>query len=145
VVSEQWSVVRKAGTGEAVIREHWLERHGARERAWRMIGARIPVMACVRIAAVVIALLLSVELSPVELSAKPAPHGSVTILVTDRSGGVVPGARIEIDRSSSVLGSILKTDSQGRAVLDLPQGGHVLSITCQGSCNGPDKSTCRAA
>jgi hypothetical protein len=97
-----------------------------------MIGARIFVMACVRIAAVVIALLLSVELSAVELSAQPAPRGNVTIQVTDTTGAVIPGARIEVDPSPSKPGSVFETDSQGRAALDLPKGAHVLSITFLG-------------
>jgi hypothetical protein len=89
-----------------------------------MIGARILVMACVRIAAVVIAVLLSVE-----LSAQPGPQGNVTVRVTDITGAAIPGARIEIDPWPSKSGSVLTTDSQGRAVLDLPAGVHVLSIT----------------
>ena len=35
----------------------------------------------------------------------------------------------EVDRSSSKPGAIFKTDSEGRAVLDLPAGAHILSIT----------------
>jgi Carboxypeptidase regulatory-like domain len=80
-------------------------------------------MAAARVAAVFVALIC------VELSAQPAPQGNVTIQVTDRSGAVVPGARIEIDHSPSKPGSVLTTDSQGRAALDLTIGVHTLSIT----------------
>ena len=94
-----------------------------------MIGSRVFVMTRVRISVVVIAVLLSVELSSVELFAQPAPQGNVTIQVKDFTGAVIPGARIEVDRSSSKPGAIFKTDSEGRAVLDLPAGAHILSIT----------------
>jgi len=84
-------------------------------------------MACVRISVVVIALLLSVE-----LSAQPAPQGRVTIQVTDTTGAVISGARIEIDPSPSTPGSVQETDQYGRAVLVLPIGAHTLSITFKG-------------
>jgi len=51
VVSEQWPVVRKTGNEgtreQGKNGEQWSE--GARERAWRMIGARIFIVDCVRI------------------------------------------------------------------------------------------------
>ncbi|MGO9797744.1 MAG: carboxypeptidase-like regulatory domain-containing protein [Terracidiphilus sp.] len=84
-------------------------------------------MACIRIAVVVISLFLSFE-----LSAQPAPQGNVTVQVTDRSGALVPGARIEIDLSASSPNCISKTDSQGRARFDLPTGAHTLSIAARG-------------
>ncbi len=80
-------------------------------------------MAAARIAAVFVALLC------VEVCAQPAPQGSVTVQVTDRTGAVIPGARIEIDASSSKPRPFLKTDGQGQAVLNLPAGAHTLSIT----------------
>jgi hypothetical protein len=89
-----------------------------------MIGARFLVMACVRIAAEVIFAFLSVE-----LSAQRASQGKVTIQVTEIAGVVTQGARIEIDPSPSKPESVFETDSQGRVVLDLPAGVHVLSIT----------------
>jgi|GEM_PF-3149294 len=83
-------------------------------------------MAVARIAAVFFALL------SVELSAQPAPQGSVTVQVTDRSGAVVPGARIEVDPSFSKPGSVFSTDSQGQAALELSEGSHVLSVVAPG-------------
>ena len=83
-------------------------------------------MAAARFAAVFVALL------SIELSSQPAPQKNLTIQVTDITGAVIPGARIEIDPSSSRPRPILKTDGQGRAVVDLPAGTHTLSITAPG-------------
>src|ERR1039458_3839076 len=79
-------------------------------------------MAHVRIAALAVALL------SVELSAQPAAQGHLTIQVTDTTGAVIQGARIEIDQSLPMPGPVLTTDGKGRAVLDLPVGVHTLSI-----------------
>ena len=97
-----------------------------------MIGARIFIMARVCISVVVIALLRSVEVSSVELSAQPAPQGSVNIQATVYCGDVLPGARIEVDPSPSKPGSVQETDRYGQAVLVLPIGVHTLSITFKG-------------
>jgi hypothetical protein len=91
-----------------------------------MIGAKIPAVACAPIVAVFVALLSA------ELSAQPTTQGNLTIQVTDITGAVIPGARIEIDPSASKPGPVLKTDSQGQAVLGLPVGAHTLSITAPG-------------
>ncbi len=97
-----------------------------------MIGARILVMTCVRIAAVVIALLLSVELSLVELSAQPVPQENVTIRVTDTTGAVIPGARIEFAPSSSGMQHFVIANGWGEATIQLPTGSHLLRISSIG-------------
>jgi hypothetical protein len=83
-------------------------------------------MAAPRIAAVLLAVLCA------ELSAQSAPQGSLTIQVSDRTGAVIPGARIEIDPSFSKPGILFSTNSQGQSTLDLSEGSHVLSVTAQG-------------
>jgi len=83
-------------------------------------------MTRVRIAAVFVALL------SIELSAQPAPQGSVAVQVTDPAGVVVPGARVRIDPWPSRHPPVLKTDSRGQFVLALPARAYTLSITCPG-------------
>jgi hypothetical protein len=83
-------------------------------------------MAAARIAAVFVALVC------IELSAQPATQASVTIQVTDTSGAVIPGARVEIDPSPSKPESALTTDNLGQAILDLPAGAYSLSISAPG-------------
>jgi len=86
------------------------------------ICIRIFPMASARIAAVFLALLCA------ELSAQPAPQGSVTVQVTDWTGAVIPGARVQVDPLPSKPESFLQTDAHGQAVLNLPAGAHTLSI-----------------
>ena len=86
-------------------------------------------MATARFAAVVIAFL------SLELFAQHAPQGIVTIQVTDATGAVIPGARIEIDPSSPGPGRVLKADSEGQAVLDLSPGVYALSVAGLGFKN----------
>jgi Carboxypeptidase regulatory-like domain len=88
-------------------------------------------MAAARIAAVAVAL-LAVALPSVQLSAQPTPQGTLTIQVTDITGAVIPGARLEIDPSPSKPESALTTDNQGRVALDLPGGAHKLSVSAPG-------------
>jgi len=83
-------------------------------------------MAAARIAAVLVALLCA------ELSAQPAPHGNVTIQVTDTTGAVIPGARIRVDPATSSPGPALNAGNDGQAVFNLSNGSHVLLITSSG-------------
>jgi len=94
-----------------------------------MIGARILVMVCVRIAVVVIAILLPVELSSVDLCAQPAPQGNVAIQVTTFAGALIHGAQIGIGSGPSDIQIVAKTDGNGKASFDIAPGNYVLSVT----------------
>jgi hypothetical protein len=52
--------------------------------------------------------------------------------VTDRSGAVVPNARIEITASADSLAAVGHTDSRGIAVFDLPAGNYELMVISRG-------------
>jgi hypothetical protein len=52
--------------------------------------------------------------------------------VTDRSGAVVPNARIEITASADSLAAVVHTDSRGIAVFDLPAGDYELMVISRG-------------
>ena len=73
-----------------------------------------------------------VALFCVELYAQPAPQGNVTVQVTDMTGAVIPGARIQVDPSLHTPGSVLATDNLGQAILDLPDGAYSLSVSALG-------------
>jgi hypothetical protein len=83
-------------------------------------------MAAARIAAVFFALLCA------EVSAQPAPQGNVTVQVTDMTGAVVPGARVDIDPSPPKPESVVTTDNLGQAILDIPDGAYSLSVSAPG-------------
>jgi len=60
------------------------------------------------------------------------PTGQLTILVTDVTGAVIPGAHIEVDRTTGAPDSFHLTDSQGEFTCDLPAGSHTISIHSPG-------------
>jgi hypothetical protein len=62
----------------------------------------------------------------------PAPgYTPVTVVVTDASGAVVPGAEIRVTPGSPA-GDRLITDEQGRAQLGMPAGKYQIEVTAQG-------------
>ena len=71
-----------------------------------------------------------VVVDPVQTAQSP-PRG-IGVLVKDQTGAVVPGARIEVDPSLPTPGPVLNADSNGRALIDLPGGDHVFSISAPG-------------
>ncbi len=78
---------------------------------------------------------LAVALFSIELSAQPAPHGNVTVQVTDMSGAPIPGALVNIgaDCDEPVGG---ETDQNGEINLD-PRPGpwdNALTVTHPGFC-----------
>jgi hypothetical protein len=69
----------------------------------------------------------------VESTGAPKPaQGRIDVLVTDTTGAVFPGARVEVDPLLPMPGPVLKADSKGRASLDLPGGIHALTVTGPG-------------
>jgi hypothetical protein len=84
-------------------------------------------MAAARIAAAILSAVLASQ-----LAAQPAPQGHLTIQVVDQSGAVIPNARIVIDPALPQPESVLRTDSQGQASLQVRAGNHVLSIAAPG-------------
>lgn len=62
--------------------------------------------------------------------ARPEP-GRLSIHVTDRTGAFVPGACIEVDSPLPAPESLLETDGQGQASLELPAGSYKLSIAAR--------------
>jgi hypothetical protein len=90
-------------------------------------------MAAAQIAAAVLAFL------PAALIAQETPLGHLTIQVTDLSGAVVPGARIEIDPSPSHHQFALVTDSNGEVIFGLKAGNHVLTVSALGFATWSEK------
>jgi Carboxypeptidase regulatory-like domain/Oxidoreductase molybdopterin binding domain len=64
-------------------------------------------------------------------SAPAAGYTPVTVVVTDASGAVVPGAEIRVTPGSPA-GDRLITDEQGRAQLGMPAGHYQIEVTAQG-------------
>jgi Carboxypeptidase regulatory-like domain len=79
-----------------------------------------------RIAAIAFTLL------PAILVAQPAPSIQIALQVTDRTGAGVRDALITTDPSPNNGAAEMKTDSQGKAVLDLSPGIHILTVTYPG-------------
>lgn len=64
------------------------------------------------------------------LGVEPSGH-SVAIKVMDATGAVIPNALVEVDPASSESHS-LKTDGNGRVVIGLPSGLHMLTVRARG-------------
>ena len=75
---------------------------------------------------------ITLALLSATLVAQQAPTAHLTIKVTDRTGAVIPGARIQIDRTSWQSKIAATTDPNGQASIDLPQGNHAIAISAQG-------------
>jgi len=82
-------------------------------------------MAVARIAAIVLALCCST------LTAQQAQLVRLSIKVTDVTGTVIPGARIQIDRMSDGAELVATSDRDGKAALNLSPGTHDLTITAR--------------
>jgi hypothetical protein len=80
-------------------------------------------MAVARIAAIALALYCST------LRSQQAEPVHFLIKVTDSTGAVIPGARIEIDHSPGGAEVAATADREGKAVLNLLPGPHDLMIT----------------
>ncbi len=83
-------------------------------------------MAAVRIAAVLLAVILS--LSGTQLSSQT----QVTIQVTDTARSFIPDARITIDPSLSSMDPYLKTNGEGEAKMALPARTYTLTVAANG-------------
>lgn len=84
----------------------------------------IPLLFCL--------LLLAPNLSAQASQAERTPAtGSITLTVTDVTGGIVPNAEVEIDPSPKSLPN-LKTNEGGMLSLDLPPGMYVLTVKSPG-------------
>ena len=83
-------------------------------------------MAIARIVAMTLALL------PAMLAAQQVQQTPLTIRVTDQTGAVIPGARIQIDPSPGSRKVDTATDRIGEAIVELSPGSHVLSIAAYG-------------
>lgn len=62
---------------------------------------------------------------------QPSPNGSIKLLVTDISGGIVPNADVGIDPLPVILKN-LTTNQDGILSLDLPPGTYDLTVKSQG-------------
>ena len=71
---------------------------------------------------------IGVVVCALHLGAQQVAKGNLTIRVTDQTGAVVPGARIEIDLAKSEADSVLRTDNQGEFTCDLSAGPHTISV-----------------
>jgi hypothetical protein len=67
-----------------------------------------------------------------EVQTTQSPFGHLSIRVADASGAAVPGARIQIHRSSDETGIDAATDSAGQVQVPLDAGIYELSISARG-------------
>jgi hypothetical protein len=78
-------------------------------------------------------LLVTFTLSPAVWAQAQITSGVIQGVVSDESGGVVPGATVEVKNLGTNLTKTLSTDSEGRFVfLQLPPGQYTLTVTQQG-------------
>jgi hypothetical protein len=68
----------------------------------------------------------------VALQAQTDQPVHITVKVTDQSGTVIPGARIQIDRPYGETIIDATTGRDGEAAVDLSPGDHVVAITATG-------------
>ena len=81
----------------------------------------------------VLCLLVTFTLSPAVWAQAQITSGVIQGVVSDESGGVVPGATVEVKNLGTNLTKTLSTDSEGRFVfLQLPPGQYTLTVTQQG-------------
>lgn len=66
------------------------------------------------------------------LAAQQTQLVHLPIKVTDVTGAVIPGAQIQIDRSSGETKIAVTTDNNGETAVDLSPENHVVSITAPG-------------
>jgi hypothetical protein len=60
-------------------------------------------------------------------------YGSITGVITDQSGAVVPGAQVTITNEDTGLKRTTTTDATGRyRTLDLPQGSYTIEVSSSG-------------
>jgi hypothetical protein len=81
---------------------------------------------------------LSVLHATIQSAQTPVPSSGytpVTVVVTDASGAVVPGAEIRVTPGSPA-GDKQVTDEQGRVQLGIPAGTYKLHVTAQGFAAG---------
>ncbi|HEY0544785.1 MAG TPA: TonB-dependent receptor [Pyrinomonadaceae bacterium] len=78
-------------------------------------------------------MLVTFTLSPAVWAQAQITSGVIQGVVSDESGGVVPGATVEVKNLGTNLTKTLSTDSEGRFVfLQLPPGQYTLTVTQQG-------------
>lgn len=86
-------------------------------------------MAVARIAAVAFA---AIAVALTAQTAQLAQPAHLSIKVTDTLGTIIPGARIQIDRSPPETRIDATADRNGEAAFDLSPGHHVVSISATG-------------
>ena len=64
--------------------------------------------------------------------AQEPSKGKLTVVVTDRSGAVFPGARIAVTMAMTGMPVEATTDASGQAVLHLAQGSYELKVQAKG-------------
>lgn len=66
------------------------------------------------------------------LSAQQSPPVHLAIRVTDQTGAVIPGAKIQIDAPIDRFHPAATTDAAGKAAIELSLGRHVVNVGAQG-------------